>query len=164
MAALKRIRDSASTKVFMRPIPRGHTSPGLVTRKFENNRVERHVRRCVAQYAHGLVPHRRGKITVRRGLRIADKDLLNITRQVAGHATEKRSQRATASGAPLRQSDQARSLDNLRFLERLLGKPVPGPTPGYDNDVTTDFWDNVESPEFQRRCKETETGPLVIGS
>lgn len=56
------------------------------------------------------------------------------------------------------------SQDNLRFLERLLGKPIPGPTPGYDNDVTTDFWDDVDSPEFQRRWKETETGPLVIGS
>ena len=56
------------------------------------------------------------------------------------------------------------SQDNLRLLERLLGKPVPGPVPGYDNDVMTDFWDDIESPEFQRRWKETETGPLVIGS
>ncbi|MCP4190688.1 MAG: mandelate racemase/muconate lactonizing enzyme family protein [Planctomycetaceae bacterium] len=56
------------------------------------------------------------------------------------------------------------SQDNLRLLERLLGKPIPGPTPGYDNDVVTDFWDDWDSPEFQRRWKEAATGPLVIDS
>ena len=45
--------------------------------------------------------------------------------------------------------------DNMRYLGRLLGKNIPGPIPAYDNDVFTDFWDDVDSPEFQRLWKMT---------
>ncbi len=52
--------------------------------------------------------------------------------------------------------------DNLRFLKRLLGKLIPGPVPGYDNPVVTDFWDDQDSPRFQRIWKETENGPVSM--
>ena len=52
--------------------------------------------------------------------------------------------------------------DELRFLKRLLGERIPGPVPGYDNAVVTDFWDDQDSAEFQRIWKETETGHVTV--
>ena len=51
--------------------------------------------------------------------------------------------------------------DNLRFLDRLLGEPIPGPIPAYDNPVVSDFWDDPDSSEFQRLWKESEKGPVT---
>jgi len=52
--------------------------------------------------------------------------------------------------------------DNLRFLKRLLGERVPGPVPAYDNQVTTDFWDDQDSAEFQRMWKATANGHVTV--
>ena len=51
--------------------------------------------------------------------------------------------------------------DNMRFLKRLLGEPIPGPTPGYDNPVETDFWDEEQSPLFQEIWSQTEHDYVV---
>ena len=48
--------------------------------------------------------------------------------------------------------------DNMRYMRRLLGNKIPGPVPAYDNDVSSDFWDDTESPEFQEIWKETKQG------
>lgn len=54
-----------------------------------------------------------------------------------------------------------RAADNLRFRHRLLGKPIPGPIPAYDNPVVSDFWDDLDSTHFQRLWKESENGPVT---
>jgi len=48
--------------------------------------------------------------------------------------------------------------DNMRYLSRLLGKEITGPLPAYDNDVITDFWDDVDSTEFQQLWNATAKG------
>ena len=47
--------------------------------------------------------------------------------------------------------------DNLRFLQRALNGNVPGPVPGYGNPVVSDFWDEVDSPQFKRIWEKTES-------
>ena len=58
--------------------------------------------------------------------------------------------------------DKPGAIDNLRFLKRLLGEPVPGPAPAYDNKVLTDFWDDRDSAEFQRIWKATADGHVTV--
>jgi len=52
--------------------------------------------------------------------------------------------------------------DDMRFLQRLLGKPVPGPRPGYINDVRTEWWDDADDPAFQRAWRATEQRKYII--
>jgi hypothetical protein len=52
--------------------------------------------------------------------------------------------------------------DNMRYLNRLLGEPVPGPIPAYDNPVITDFCDDQDSAEFQRMWKATAKGHVMV--
>lgn len=54
--------------------------------------------------------------------------------------------------------------DDMRFLKRLLGrdKGLPGPKPGYMNDVRTEWWDDLDDPAFQKAWKATETQKYVV--
>ncbi|MFP6619938.1 MAG: enolase C-terminal domain-like protein [Pirellulaceae bacterium] len=52
--------------------------------------------------------------------------------------------------------------DNLRFLDRLLGKPIPGPKPAYDNAVLTHLIDASNESDFARLWQATNRGPLVV--
>ena len=52
--------------------------------------------------------------------------------------------------------------DDMRFLQRLLGKPLPGPRPGYINDVRTEWWDDADDPAFQRAWRATEQRKYII--
>ncbi|MCP3690976.1 MAG: hypothetical protein GY917_02170, partial [Planctomycetaceae bacterium] len=52
--------------------------------------------------------------------------------------------------------------DNLRFLQRLLGKSIPGPRPGYGNMVSTHLIDASNEPDFARLWQATRRGPLVV--
>ena len=52
--------------------------------------------------------------------------------------------------------------DNLRFLQRLLGKSIPGPRPGYDNPVITHLVDASNEPDFARIWEATRENHLVI--
>ena len=53
-------------------------------------------------------------------------------------------------------------VDDLRFLKRLLGNRIPGPTPGYINDVRTEWWDDVDDPAFQKAWKATENRKYIL--
>ena len=57
---------------------------------------------------------------------------------------------------------QAGATDNMRFLKRLLGEPIPGPVPAYNNLVITDFWADQDSPEFQRLWAATADGHVTV--
>ena len=59
--------------------------------------------------------------------------------------------------------DKPGSNDSMRFLKRLLGEPIPGPAPAYDNPVISDIWDDQASADFQRLWKATENGYVVEG-
>jgi L-alanine-DL-glutamate epimerase-like enolase superfamily enzyme len=59
-------------------------------------------------------------------------------------------------------ADQPGCSDSLRFVERLHRPGAPGPTPGYGNQVVSDFWDETTSPEFERIWKLAESGPVAI--
>ena len=52
----------------------------------------------------------------------------------------------------------------MRFLKRLLGhdKNLPGPTPGYMNDVRTEWWDDFDDPVWRRAWKATENKKYVL--
>ncbi|MBC8288987.1 MAG: twin-arginine translocation signal domain-containing protein [Planctomycetes bacterium] len=54
--------------------------------------------------------------------------------------------------------------DDMRFLSRLLGRKteLPGPKPGYMNDVRTDWWDDVDDPAWQRAWKATAQKKFVL--
>ena len=60
--------------------------------------------------------------------------------------------------------DQPGDTDNLRFLNRLLGKPIPGPKPAYDNRVLTHLIDASNEPDFDRLWQATSQGPLVVST
>lgn len=57
---------------------------------------------------------------------------------------------------------------NIRFLnppafgrrDSGFGPDVPGPVPGYGNQVVSDFWDEVGTSEFEAMWKRTESGPV----
>jgi hypothetical protein len=55
--------------------------------------------------------------------------------------------------------------DDMRLLTRLLGqdKDLPGPKPGYMNDVRTDWWDDSDDPAWQKAWKATETRKYILG-
>ena len=57
-----------------------------------------------------------------------------------------------------------RHTDDMRFLNRLLGhdKNLPGPTPGYINEVRTDWWDDFENPAWQKAWKATENKKYIL--
>ena len=54
--------------------------------------------------------------------------------------------------------------DDMRFLTRLLGHAdnLPGPKPGYMNDVRTEWWDDVDDPAFQKAWKATEERKYLV--
>jgi L-alanine-DL-glutamate epimerase-like enolase superfamily enzyme len=52
--------------------------------------------------------------------------------------------------------------DDMRFLKRLLGDNIPGPKPGYRNEVRTEFWDDAADQAFQDAWKATETRRYVL--
>ena len=54
--------------------------------------------------------------------------------------------------------------DDMRFLERLLGSDgkLPGPVPGYMNQVRTEWWDDVDDPAWQKAWKATEKKKYVV--
>lgn len=54
--------------------------------------------------------------------------------------------------------------DDMRFLKRLLGhdKDLPGPAPGYVNDVRTEWWDDLDDPAWQKAWKATATKKYVL--
>ena len=52
--------------------------------------------------------------------------------------------------------------DDLRIMSRLLGDDIPGPEPGYNNQVRTEMWDDIDDPLFQKLWKQTETQQYVV--
>jgi L-alanine-DL-glutamate epimerase-like enolase superfamily enzyme len=54
--------------------------------------------------------------------------------------------------------------DDMRLLERLLGhsKHLPGPTPGYMNDVRTEWWDDFDDPAWHKAWKATEENKFIV--
>jgi len=54
--------------------------------------------------------------------------------------------------------------DDMRMLSRLLGQKqnLPGPTPGYINDVRADWWDDVDDPAWQKAWRATENKKYVL--
>ena len=54
--------------------------------------------------------------------------------------------------------------DDMRFLARLLGqdKNLPGPTPGYMNDVRTEWWDDFDDPAWRKAWKATENKKYIL--
>ena len=54
--------------------------------------------------------------------------------------------------------------DDMRFLARLLGRKnnLPGPKPGYMNDVRTEWWDDLDDPAWQRAWKATAEKKFVL--
>ncbi len=61
---------------------------------------------------------------------------------------------------------KAGKVDAMRFLGRLLkgqvpGDRIPGPTPGYNNAVSSDFLDRGNCGEFDRLWKATAQGAVV---
>jgi hypothetical protein len=60
--------------------------------------------------------------------------------------------------------DQPGAVDNLRFVSRLHGEKAPGPVPGYGNPVVSDFWDEVDTAEFEKMWLATEKGPATMSS
>ena len=60
-----------------------------------------------------------------------------------------------------RDPDVSGQQDSIRFLERLHGFAVPGPSPSYTNDVVTDFWQGDDDLQAFARLYETAaTGPV----
>ena len=54
-----------------------------------------------------------------------------------------------------RDPDVSGQQDSIRFLERLHGFAVPGPSPSYTNDVVTDFWQGDDDLQAFARLYET---------
>ena len=52
--------------------------------------------------------------------------------------------------------------DDMRYLKRLLGRDVPGPTPGYINDVRTEWWDDSDDPAFRKAWQATKNRKYVL--
>ncbi len=52
--------------------------------------------------------------------------------------------------------------DDMRFLKRLLGEPIPGPAPGYMNPVRTEWWSDPDDPAFQTAWKATENRKYIL--
>ena len=54
--------------------------------------------------------------------------------------------------------------DDMRFLARLLGRnrDLPGPKPGYMNEVRTEWWDDHDDPVWQRAWKTTAETKFVL--
>ncbi|MCH2203550.1 MAG: hypothetical protein MK102_16405 [Fuerstiella sp.] len=54
--------------------------------------------------------------------------------------------------------------DDMRMLTRLLGqkKDLPGPIPGYMNDVQTDWWDDIDDPAWQKAWNATKKKKYVL--
>lgn len=52
--------------------------------------------------------------------------------------------------------------DDMRYLKRLLGSPIPGPTPAYNNAVRTEWWDDVDDPAFKKAWRATENRKYVL--
>jgi len=54
--------------------------------------------------------------------------------------------------------------DDMRFLKRLLGKAndLPGPTPGYMNDVRTEWWDDRDDLAWQKAWKATARNKYIL--
>jgi len=54
--------------------------------------------------------------------------------------------------------------DDMRFLARLLGRKsnLPGPKPGYMNEVRTEWWDDMDDPAWQRAWKATAGKKFVL--
>ncbi len=54
--------------------------------------------------------------------------------------------------------------DDMRMLTRLLGqhKDLPGPTPGYMNDIRSEWWDDFDDPAWQKAWKATENTKYVL--
>ena len=55
--------------------------------------------------------------------------------------------------------------DDMRMLTRLLGQEtnLPGPTPGYMNNIRTEWWDDVDDPAWQKAWKETRNRKYILG-
>ena len=55
--------------------------------------------------------------------------------------------------------------DDMRMLTRLLGQKadLPGPTPGYMNEVRTEWWDDADDPAWQKAWKATENKKYILG-
>ena len=54
--------------------------------------------------------------------------------------------------------------DDMRFLARLLGRKsnLPGPKPGYMNEVRTEWWDDLDDPAWQRAWKAAAEKKFVL--
>jgi len=59
-------------------------------------------------------------------------------------------------------ADLSGHTDDMRFLKRLLGEPIPGPTPGYSNRVRTEWWADADDPAFQKAWKATENQKYFV--
>ena len=46
--------------------------------------------------------------------------------------------------------------DDLRIMSRMLGDDIPGPEPGYNNQVRTEMWDDIDNPLYQKLWKQTD--------
>jgi galactonate dehydratase len=54
--------------------------------------------------------------------------------------------------------------DDMRLLTRLLGQErnLPGPQPGYMNEVRTDWWDDTNDPAWQNAWTATENKKYIL--
>ena len=54
--------------------------------------------------------------------------------------------------------------DDMRLLRRLLGsdRNLPGPTPGYMNDVRTEWWDDTDDPAWQKAWDAVENRKYIL--
>ena len=52
--------------------------------------------------------------------------------------------------------------DDMRFLNRLLGNPIPGPRPAYANNVRTEWWSAPDDPAFQRAWQATSSRKYIV--
>jgi L-alanine-DL-glutamate epimerase-like enolase superfamily enzyme len=59
-------------------------------------------------------------------------------------------------------ANQSGHTDDLRFLARLLGEPIPGPAPRYDNAVSSSFLDAADGEEFEKYWAATEKRKYVL--
>ncbi len=60
--------------------------------------------------------------------------------------------------------DIAGHTDDMRFLQRLLAqkRDLPGPKPGYMNDIRTEWWDDTDDPAWQQAWQATENRKYIV--
>ncbi len=60
--------------------------------------------------------------------------------------------------------DIAGHTDDMRLLRRLLGsnQGLPGPDPGYMNDIRTEWWDDTDDPAWQKAWEATENCKYIL--